>query len=89
MTNQFKDVVTIREGDADGNRMVVRLTTEQGRQIHAIGVPQDNDSRTGPTWAYLFENDGMTLIDAGATGSYQHLRTASRRRDSRCETSSA
>ena len=73
MTNQFKDVVTVREGDADGNRMVVRLTTEQGRRIHAIGVPQDNDSRTGPTWAYLFENDGMTLIDAGATGSYQHL----------------
>ncbi len=73
MTNQFKDVVTVREGDADGNRMVVRLTTEQGRRIHAIGVPQDNDSRTGPTWAYLLENDGMTLIDAGATGSYQHL----------------
>ena len=73
MTNQFKDVVTVREGDADGNRMVVRLTTDRGRRIHAIGVPQDNDSRTGPTWAYLLENDGMTLIDAGATGSYQHL----------------
>ena len=73
MTSQFRDVVTIRAGDADGNRMVARLETEQGRRIHAIGVPQDNNSRTGPTWAYLFENDGMTLIDAGATGSYQHL----------------
>ena len=71
--SQFKEVVIVREGDADGNRMVVRLDTEQGRRIHAVGVPQDNDSRTGPTWAYLFENDGMTLIDAGATGSYQHL----------------
>ncbi len=71
--SQFKDVVTVREGDADGNRKVVRLKTERGRQIHAVGVPQDNNSRTGPTWAYLFENDGMTLIDAGATGSYQHL----------------
>ena len=71
--SQFKEVVTVREGDADGNRMVVRLDTEQGRRIHAVGVPQDNNSRTGPTWAYLFENDGMTLIDAGATGSYQHL----------------
>lgn len=71
--SQFRDVVTVREGDADGNRMVARLDTAQGRRIHAIGVPQDNNSRTGPTWAYLFENDGMTLIDAGATGSYQHL----------------
>ena len=71
--SQFKNVVTVREGDADGNRMVVRMETEKGRRIHAIGVPQDNNSRTGPTWAYLFENDGMTLIDAGATGSYQHL----------------
>ena len=73
MTSQFRDVVTVRAGDADGNRMVARLETEQGRRIHAIGVPQDNNSRTGPTWAYLFENDGMTLIDAGATGSYRHL----------------
>ena len=71
--SQLKNVVTVREGDSDGNRMVVRLETEGGRQIHAVGVPQDNNSRTGPTWAYLFENDGMTLIDAGATGSYRHL----------------
>ncbi len=73
LISQFKDVVTVRAGDADGNRMVVRLDTAGGRRIYAIGVPQDNASRTGPTWAYLFENDGMTLIDAGATGSYQHL----------------
>lgn len=73
MYSQFRDVVTVRAGDSDGNRMVVRLETENGRHIHAIGVPQDNDSRTGPTWAYLFENNGMTLIDAGATGSYRHL----------------
>lgn len=71
--SQFKNVITVREGDVDGNRMVIQLDTKQGRRIHAIGVPQDNNSRTGPTWVYLFENDGMTLIDAGATGSYQHL----------------
>ena len=71
--SQFKNVITVREGDVDGNRMVILLETKQGRRIHAIGVPQDNNSRTGPTWAYLFENDGMTLIDAGATGSYRHL----------------
>ena len=71
--SQLKDMITVRQGDSDGNRMVVRLETVRGRQIHAVGVPQDNNSRTGPTWAYLFENDGMTLIDAGATGSYRHL----------------
>ena len=71
--SQFSDVISVRTGDADGNRMVVRLDTEEGRRIYAIGVPQDNNSRTGPTWAYLFENDGLTLIDAGATGSFQLL----------------
>lgn len=71
--SQFKSVETLRQGDADGNRIVVALDTRQGRRIHAIGVPQDTASRTGPTWAYLFENDGLTLIDAGATGSYDML----------------
>ena len=71
--SQFKEVIILRAGDADGNGMVAQLVTAQGRRIHAIGVPQDNSSRTGPTWAYLFENEGMTLIDAGATGSYEHL----------------
>lgn len=71
--SQFKGVETLRQGDADGNRMVVALDTKQGRRIHAIGVPQDTESRTGPTWAYLFENQGLTLIDAGATGSYGML----------------
>ena len=71
--SQFKGVETLRQGDADGNRMVARLDTTGGRRIHAIGVPQDTASRTGPTWAYLFENQGLTLIDAGATGSYGML----------------
>jgi glyoxylase-like metal-dependent hydrolase (beta-lactamase superfamily II) len=69
----FKDVVVLRPGDAEGNGMVVRLTTSQGKDIHAIAVPQDWPSRTGPTWAYLFENEGLTLIDAGAVGSFPSL----------------
>lgn len=71
--SQFKGVETLRRGDAEGNRMVVRLDTTHGKQIYAIGVPQDIKSRTGPTWAYLFENHGLTLIDAGAAGSYSLL----------------
>ena len=71
--SQFRGVETLRRGDAEGNQMVVRLETAEGKTIHAIGVPQDTQSRTGPTWAYLFDNHGLTLIDAGATGSYGRL----------------
>ena len=73
MSSAFKDVAVLRRGDASGNRMVVRLTTREELEIYAIGVPQDGDSQTGPTWAYLFENEGLTLIDAGATGSFPAL----------------
>ena len=73
MSHLFKDVVELRRGDSEGNRMVLKLTTDGGTVIHAIAVPQDWPSRTGPTWTYLFENEGLTLIDAGATGSYAAL----------------
>jgi glyoxylase-like metal-dependent hydrolase (beta-lactamase superfamily II) len=69
----FKDVVVLRHGDAQGNGMVVRLTTYRGAEIRAIAVPQDWPSSTGPTWTYLFDNEGLTLIDAGAAGSYHAL----------------
>ena len=73
MSRKFNDVVELRRGDSEGNRMVVKLTTDGGTVIHAVAVPQDWPSRTGPTWTYLFENEGLTLIDAGATGSYAAL----------------
>ena len=73
MPEAFNEVVILRDGDPEGNRMVVKLTTEKGVEIFAIAVPQDWPSRTGPTWTYLFENDGLTLIDVGATGSTRAL----------------
>lgn len=73
MLDGFKELAVLRKGDASGNRMVLRLTTHRGTNIHAIGVPQDWPSRTGPTWTYLFENDGLTLVDAGAVGSFRAL----------------
>ncbi len=73
MSDAFKEVNVLRRGDDQGNRMVVRLTTQRGKAIHAIAVQQDWPSRTGPTWAYLFENEGLTLIDAGANGSVPAL----------------
>ena len=73
MSHLFASVDTLRMGDPQGNRMVLRIVTRNGRLIHAIGVPQDWPSRTGPTWCYVFEDDGTTLIDPGAQGSFPEV----------------
>ena len=73
MLGAIKNVDTVRSGDADGHGMVVGLTTQEGVRVHAVAVPQDRPSSTGPTWAYLFDHQGMNLIDPGAMGSYYAL----------------
>ena len=73
MEHCFKDVVVVRTGDRNGNSMVLKLTTNQGLGIHAVSVSREGFSYTGPTWAYLFENEGLTLIDTGVTGSFPRL----------------
>ena len=73
MEHCFKDVVVVRTGDQNGNSMVLKITTNQGLGIHAVSVPREAFSYTGPTWAYLFENEGLTLIDTGVTGSFPRL----------------
>ena len=73
MPGLFASVDTLREGDPQGNRMVLRIVTRDRHVIHAIGVPQDWPSRTGPTWCYVFEDDGTTLIDPGAQGSFHEV----------------
>ena len=69
----FREAAVVRQGDAQGNRMVLRLTTHEGLVVHAIAVAQDPPSRTGPTWTYLVENEGLTLIDVGSSGSFCNL----------------
>ncbi len=73
MPHLFASVDTLRAGDPQGNRMVLRIVTRNGHVIHAIGVPQDWPSRTGPTWCYVFEDNGATLIDPGAQGSFSEV----------------
>ena len=70
---QYDSVEVLRDGDAIGNGMVVRLKAACGYRLHAVGVPQDRPSSTGPTWSYLIESDGLTLIDVGTPGSFQVL----------------
>ena len=73
MPGLFASVDTLREGDPQGNRMVLRIVTRDEHVVHAIGVPQDWPSRTGPTWCYVYEDDGTTLIDPGAQGSFPEV----------------
>ena len=73
MASPFNDVVVLRPGDAEGNGMVVTFATNGGTNIQAVAVPQDRPSRTGPTWTYLVQEEGLTLIDAGAIGSFSFL----------------
>ena len=70
MPHNFADIEVLRHGDAQGNGMVLKLTTAQGLTIHSVAVPREGHSYTGPTWAYLFENEGLSLIDSGMTGSF-------------------
>jgi glyoxylase-like metal-dependent hydrolase (beta-lactamase superfamily II) len=55
----------VREGDKSGLGMVVRFTLLGGREVSVISLPQPSHSRTGPTWAYLMDCQGWTLVDAG------------------------
>ena len=75
MPQYFTEVAVLRSGDSAGNGMTLALTDGQGRQIYAVAVPQEGHSHTGPTWAYIFENDGLTLIDPGAAASFAILET--------------
>ena len=73
MASPLKGIDIRHQGDPQGNGMVLELTTYQKRKVYAIAVPQPWDSSTGPTWVYLLDNEGLTLIDAGGVGSFQSL----------------
>ena len=73
MTLTSKDVSIIRKGDANGDGMIIKFCTNRDVTITSIAVPQNLPSGTGPTWVYIFENEGLTLIDSGSDGSYPNL----------------
>jgi glyoxylase-like metal-dependent hydrolase (beta-lactamase superfamily II) len=63
----------IKEGDKSGYGMVVRFTLQGGREVGAISLPHQFPTRTGPTWAYLVDCQGWTLVDAGPMGAMSVL----------------
>ncbi len=63
----------IRKGNDNGDGWVIQLETQTGRTVYGIGVAQASTGRTGPTWSYIFENDGLTIIDLGTPGSFDNF----------------
>lgn len=74
MDHNFRELEVLRQGQTNGDDMVLRIVTMSGIMIHAISVAREGFSYTGPTWTYLFENEGLTLIDAGELGSLAKLK---------------
>ncbi|MDA1256282.1 MAG: MBL fold metallo-hydrolase [Chloroflexi bacterium] len=68
--------ITVRRMGADnGDGLVVDIDSNGGPAVHGIGVePPEGASRSnGPTWGYVIEDDGVTLIDPGHLGSFGFL----------------
>ncbi len=70
----LEDIQVLREGEKSGYGIVARFTLQSGRQVAVISLPHRYPSRTGPTWAYLTDCDGWTLIDAGSYGALDTLK---------------
>ena len=69
----IQDVAVVGEGDRNGYGGVFRIVLKGGREVYSIGLPHHYNSRTGPTWAYLMDYQGWTLIDAGSQGAQETL----------------
>ena len=59
-THPLVRVDELRNGEEDGSGAVLRITPASGPTFHAIAVPQDWYSYTGPTWVYVIESDGRS-----------------------------
>ncbi len=53
--------------------MALLFASKSNKKIYAISVPQSWASPTGPTWVYLLEDQGVTMIDSGGAGSFAYL----------------
>ena len=78
MTHVFKHIEILNKGEINGNWMILQLITSGNRKIYALAIPQTWASPTGPTWSYIFEEQGLTMIDAGGAGTYGYLQNSMR-----------
>ena len=70
----LEDLQVLKEGEKSGYGIVARFSLRSGRQVFVISLPHHYRSRTGPTWAYLTDCQGWTLIDAGSHGALDTLK---------------
>ena len=70
----LQNIQVLKEGEKSGYGIVARFSLKSGRQVFVISLPHHYRSRTGPTWAYLTNCQGWTLIDAGSHGALDTLR---------------
>ena len=70
----LEDIQVLKEGEKSGYGIVARFSLQSGRQVFVISLPHHYRSRTGPTWAYLTDCQGWTLIDAGSHGALDTLK---------------
>lgn len=71
-----ENIRVINRGEPNGQDWVFRITSSSGRDILAVAVSPVNNSRTGPTWSYVFEAEGLTSIDLGTPNSFTNLEKA-------------
>ena len=61
----------IRQGDSNGNGMLIRLTLSSGQKI--VCMPTENNYGggwdLGPTWNYVVLDEKPFLVDTGRAGS--------------------
>ena len=74
MPNLPSNFAVVREGKPNGEDWVFRISAASGREVLAVAVSQPNNSRTGPTWSYVFEDDGLNSVDLGSPGSFASLK---------------
>ena len=71
-----ENIRVINQGEPNGQDWAFRITSSSGRDVLAVAVSPVNNSRTGPTWSYVFEAEGLTSVDLGTPNSFTNLEKA-------------
>ncbi|MBI2866678.1 MAG: MBL fold metallo-hydrolase, partial [Chloroflexi bacterium] len=71
-----RELEVLHPGDHSGHGLVARLRTARGIAVYALGIAQPWKNHLGPTWCYLLDADGLTLVDTGFFGSLDSLESA-------------
>ena len=71
-----QNIRVINQGEPDGQDWAFKITSSSGRDVFAVAISPVNNSRTGPTWSYIFDADGLTTVDLGTPNSFANLEKA-------------